>query len=228
MKKFFGLATLIAAALFVGCATAPQPLIKNGDTVAFLGDSITELGASNPNGYCNLVVRDLAARGVNVTPVFAGISGHKSNQMLERVERDVISHHPQVVFVSCGVNDVWHGANGVELPDYQRNMTELVDKLVASGAQVIILNSTLIGEDAAGENNVKLDKYNAFLAELAREKSLPIADLNGAMKAAIAAKVATGKSAGTLLTVDGVHMNDVGNKMMAEGALAAAGFDCAK
>ena len=75
----------------------------------------------------------------DVIIIGAGISGHKSNQMLERLERDVLSKKPDWMTLSCGVNDVWHGAKGVALPEYQKNITEIVDKAQAANVKVIIL-----------------------------------------------------------------------------------------
>ena len=62
--------------------------VKDGDRVAFLGDSITAQGAKAPLGYVRLVESGLAANGVAITVIPAGISGHKSNQMLARLKTD--------------------------------------------------------------------------------------------------------------------------------------------
>ena len=96
MKKFI----CFAAAL---CALhlAAECQIKNNSNVAFLGDSITRQGQQRSAGYVNLFIRVLAQNKINVTPIKAGISGHKSNQMLERLERDVISKKANFLFVSC-------------------------------------------------------------------------------------------------------------------------------
>lgn len=196
--------------------------VKDGEKVAFLGDSITQAGARK-NGYCDLVIRGLAAVGVKATMVPAGISGHKSNQMLARLERDVLSKKPDVMTLSCGVNDVWHGKNGVPLDQYKVNITKIVDTAQAAGIKVVILTSTMIHEDQSKKNNQILIGYNDFLKELAKKKKCPLADLNGDMQSAIAA--AKDKKGGKLLTSDGVHMNPAGNKMMATGVLRAFGLD---
>lgn len=217
------LAILSAVALFSVSAMA-EIAFKNGDKVAFLGDSITYLGAAYPSGYCKLVDKALEWQGIKCEMIYAGISGHKSNQMLERLDRDVLSHKPQWMLLSCGVNDVWHGENGVPLPQYKENITQIVEKAQAAGVNVIILASTLIGEDVNGDNNRKLNEYNDFLKTLAAEKNLPFVDLNTVMKQRINALEAKGRTPGTLLTVDGVHMNPAGNMIMAEGILKTIGF----
>lgn len=80
-----------------------------------------------------LVGSGLSANGVKIEIIGAGISGHKSNQMLERLDRDVLSKKPQCMTLSCGVNDVWHGAKGVTLEDYKKNITAIIDQAQAAG-----------------------------------------------------------------------------------------------
>jgi lysophospholipase L1-like esterase len=200
---------------------APILLVADGQKVAFLGDSITQFGWGKPTGYVNEVVAGLEANGIKVNPIPAGISGNTSNDMLGRVDNDVLSKKPDWLTVSCGVNDVWHGANGVPLDQYKEKITAILDKAKAAGTRVMILTSTVIGEDLPNANNVKLADYNDFLRALAKERGLPLADLNADMQAAIKEG---GKPGTNLLTVDGVHMNDAGNQLMARGILRAFGL----
>lgn len=219
-----------------------QIAVKSGERVAFLGDSITQQGWSNAAGYVKLIVAAFDANGIKVEPIPAGISGHKSNDMLARLDRDVLSKKPHWMTLSCGVNDVWHGAKGVPLNDaqaaaqtyqrrnemepekgtYEKNITQIVDKAMHAGVQVVILTSTPIKEDLGNEENKKLAPYNDFLRKLAKEKHLPLADLNAMFQERI--KVAN-QPKKNVFTVDGVHMNAEGNKIMATGVLQAFGFD---
>jgi lysophospholipase L1-like esterase len=204
----------------------PSPiLIADGQKLAFLGDSITQFGWDKPTGYVKEVVSGLETCGIKVTPVPAGISGNTSTDMLGRLENDVLSKKPDWMTLSCGVNDVWHGANGVALDKYKETISAILDRAKAMGIRVMILTSTVIGEDLPNPNNVKLAEYNNFLRSAAKERGLPIADLNADMQTLIK----EGNKPGTnLLTVDGVHMNDAGNRMMARGILAAFGLPKAK
>jgi lysophospholipase L1-like esterase len=196
--------------------------VKDGESIAFLGDSITAAGAREKLGYVNLVIRSFAANDVDVRAIPAGIGGHKSNQMLARLERDVLKKKPDWMTLSCGVNDVLHGAGGVSLEDYKVNITEIVDRCQAAGIKVMILTATMTGEDQANANNKTLLGYNEFLKSLAKEKKCLLADLNAEMQAAVA-KAGPGHN-GKLLTSDGVHMNRDGNIMMAIGVLKAFGM----
>ena len=215
------IATLLAGLLCVSAGDIP---VKDGEKIAFLGDSITQ-GGMGPTGYVTLVIQGLKANGVNATAIGAGISGHKSNDMLARLQRDVLDKKPDWMTLSCGVNDVWHGAKGVPLDQYKQNITQIVDRAQAAGIKVVILTSTMITENPEEPNNHKLAAYNDFLRELAKEKKCLLADLNAAMQKDLDLREKAGQKRGKLLTSDGVHMNPSGNVMMATGVLRGFGLD---
>ena len=216
MKK-----TVFAAACAMAMCAFGEIMVKDGDTLAFLGDSITQFGQQNANGYVNLTIRALAAEGVKVKPVKAGISGHKSDNMLARLNRDVLSKNPRWMTLSCGVNDVWHQdrGNGVSLEDYKANITKILDACAASNCTVIVLTATMFESSVPekDKHNVKLAPYNEWLRAEAKRRGLPLADLNADMWAARA------KDAKVRLTRDGVHMAAMGDRLMAHGVLAAMG-----
>ena len=231
----------LCAAAFLQTARA-EIAVKSGEKIAFLGDSITQGGWDNPVGYVRLVIAGLAANGVQAEPVPAGISGHKSNDMLARLERDVISKNPQWMTLSCGVNDVWHGKRGVQLDDaaagagewdekvaergtYKKNIAEIVDRAQAAKIQVVVLTATVIQENLDSPENGKLAPFNAYLRALAQEKKLRLADLNAMFQERIKAENKPGQK---VLTGDGVHMNTEGDKLMATGVLKALGVDAAQ
>jgi len=210
--------------IVMACATPSssgqeKPLVKGGASICFLGDSITSAGARNAAGYCRLVIEGLKVNGVEAKLIPAGVSGHKSDQMLARLQRDVIDKKPDWMTLSCGVNDVWHGDRGISLPQYKKNITDIVTRAQEAGIKVMILTATMIKEDQSLPNNQKLAAYNGFLRELAAERSCVLADLNQRMQAAVSA--AGDRRQGNQLTTDGVHMNTFGNMMMAEGVLSA-------
>ncbi|MFK7851822.1 MAG: SGNH/GDSL hydrolase family protein [Akkermansiaceae bacterium] len=222
-------------------------IVEKGEKIAFLGDSITQAG-KRKNGYITFVIEALNHENLNVTAVPAGISGHKSTNMLARVDKDVVSKAPDWMLLSCGVNDVWHFTlklgnrtfEGVPLKDYKKNIIEIIDKAEAADIKVMILTSTMIGEDPEKETNQTLEPYNDFLRELAKEKGLLLADLNEDMRAALA-KIPDEKGKAKMfgepnyarniknkLTSDGCHMNTLGNAMMAKGILKTFGLSDAK
>jgi len=226
MRNNLTISRLLPAILFLsgaGAVLAGPVAIQDGQKIAFLGDSITEGGWGNPVGYVRLVVAGLATNGIEVKALPAGVSGHKSDQMLARLRRDVLEKKPDWMTLSCGVNDVWHGDKGVPLDLYKNNIGAIIDLAQEAGIRVMLLTSTPIGENVANANNQKLALYNEFLRKKAVEKDCLIADLSADFHAKLGDRSAPG--AGNLLTTDGVHMNAAGNVLMARGILRAFGLD---
>jgi lysophospholipase L1-like esterase len=245
------LATL-ALALSLGSSTnvlakEGRLLVEPGDKIAFMGDSITA-GGARKGGYVTLAMEALNKEGLELTLVPAGKSGDRSKDMLARLDESVISKDPDWMVLSCGVNDVWHFTlrlgkrtfEGVPLEDYKANVREMLDKAQASDIKVMILTSTMIGEDPEKETNKKLAAYNDFLREIAKEKGLPLADLSKDMHAALRqipdeegkarmfGEPEYRRNIKNKLTSDGCHMNGLGNIMMAKGVLRAFGLSEAK
>jgi lysophospholipase L1-like esterase len=231
---------VLAAATLISPTFATAGIaVKSGEKIAFLGDSITQGGWSNPAGYVRLVIAGLEANGIKAEPVPAGISGHKSDQMLARLDKDVLSKKPQWMTLSCGVNDVWHGPRGVPLDDaaaksgtydgkvstrgtYKKNITAIIDQATAAGVKPVMLTATVIHENLGSPENGLLAPFNDFLRQLAKEKGMPMADLNAMFHERIKAE---NKPNVKVLTSDGVHMNAEGNKLMAIGVLKALGLN---
>ena len=147
MFKQKSLHILLGGALCLAASTiSAQIAVKSGDKIVFMGDTVTRMGNGRA-GFLNLVMSALGANGVKAVKIPAGGSGHKSNQMLERTERDVIRNAPQIMVLSCGMCDVQHGKRGVSLEDYKKNMTQIVDRVLAAGIKVYILTATMITEN---------------------------------------------------------------------------------
>ena len=239
--KSLALTCLLAVSLVL--PSHAELLVKSGDKIAFMGDSITQGGAKK-GGFVSLVVDALNKEGLNITSIPAGKSGNRSVDMLGRLEASVLSNKPDWMVLSCGVNDVWHFTlklgnrtfEGVPLDDYKTNIRAIIDQAQAAKIKVLILTSTMIGEDPQKDTNLKLVPYNDFLREIAAEKKLPLADLNKDMQAALKALPDEKDKAGMFgepgyqrdiknkLTTDGCHMNANGNIMMAKGILKTMGL----
>lgn len=234
-RHFAAVAVVVLA--FVQAAFG-EIAVQSGEKIAFLGDSITAAGWGNPLGYVRLVMAGLEANGVKAEAVPAGIGGHKSDNMLARLDRDVIAKKPQWMTLSCGVNDVWHGEKGVALDEaalaagnytngaargtYKGNIARIVEKAEQAGIKIVMLTATVIHEKLDNAENAKLAPYNEYLRTLAREKKLRLADLNAMFQERIKAE---NKPNEKVLTNDGVHMAKEGDKLMATGVLQALGLN---
>ena len=220
--------------------SSPLPVpLRNVRRIVCLGDSITQ-GGESPGGYVWLLRRYLAALypDQNIEVINAGISGHKSTDMVARFQRDVLDQKPDLVTISVGVNDVWHGfydnhargdgPRGVPLDAYRRNVEEMVSRARAGGARVVLLSTTIIHEDLASPENNKLVGYNRALRQIARRHNVLFVDFQQPFQQIIRAYRTTTGARDLLLTTDGVHMNAQGNKVMAHTLLSGLGVSPAE
>lgn len=191
--------------------------VTTRDRVVFLGDSLTAYGWAKKNGWVRQVVAQLAARGVKLRPVCAGVPGNRSIDLLARFQHDVIARRPDWVVINCGVNDVWHGAEGCTLDQFRDSVSTMLDRAHDSGIAVLCTTATVLGEDLANAPNQTLAAYNDAVRSLARARRLHLADCNQAFAEALCAP---GASPGAWLTEDGVHFNARGETTMARSVLA--------
>ena len=115
------------------------------------------------------------------------------------------------------------GPRGVSLEDYRKNVDEMIRKAESAGIRVVILSATLIHEDLKDPMNIKAEKYNATLRDLASHYHLTYVDYQKVFRAIVTAYRQDSGARDNLLTVDGVHMNPQGNKVMAHTLLTALG-----
>lgn len=213
-------ATLMSLFLFVvSSAFAGLPFV-NGDRIAFLGDSITQLGADDPRGWVNILESRVRKEVDEVAFIHAGIAGNTSADMLKRINADVIRRKPTWVFFSCGVNDSPNPAAdnpGVPLDKYVKNVSTIFDKLDKTGAKIVVLSQTPVLEDDPNYGaNINLVSYNSELKRMALERKYIYLDPGAAIRKAIAEKKDPKKRT---LTWDGTHLNNRGNAIFADVVL---------
>jgi lysophospholipase L1-like esterase len=219
------------AALIVGLplaglgADSASVSLKKGDRIVFLGDSITA-GGVRPKGYVTLIKNALNEKhkDLDIQIIGAGISGNKVPDLQRRVDRDVIAKKPTLVFIYIGINDVWHGERdprrGTPKDKFEAGLKEVIAKIQKAGANVILCTPTVIGEknDGSNRNDSKLDEYADVSRRVAREMKIPLCDLRKAFIAYLKEHNSKNQEKG-ILTTDRVHLNDAGNKLVAETML---------
>ncbi|MBX3239649.1 MAG: SGNH/GDSL hydrolase family protein [Chitinophagaceae bacterium] len=189
--------------------------------VVFFGDSITQAGVG-PAGYITVLQQMLAQAGKDkeFELTGAGIGGNKVYDLYLRLEDDVLSKKPNLVFIYIGINDVWHKRShgtGTDADKFERFYNRLIDKIQAAGAQVIICTPTVIGEkkDNVNELDGDLNKYAEIIRGIAKAKNVGLIDLRKSTVDYISKNNPENKASG-ILTTDGVHMNEAGNRFLAE------------
>lgn len=203
---------------------AGEPL-KSGDRVVFLGDSITQAGAA-PGGYVSRFRESLAQRhpDLKVEVIGAGISGNRVPDLEKRLEKDVLSKKPTVVVIYIGINDVWHSlqGRGTSQEDFESGLKRIIAAIQQNGARVVLCTPSVIGEKANQTNQLDemLETYSAISRRVAEGSKCQLLDLRRAFLERL--KEANTKNAEKdILTSDGVHLNEAGNKFVAEQMLLA-------
>ncbi len=190
--------------------------------VLFFGDSITEAGV-RPGGYIDQMQTMLNAQ--NKTADFeligAGIGGNKVYDLFLRLDTDVLEKKPDVVFIYVGVNDVWHKklyGTGTDADKFVKFYEALIKKIQASGSRVILCTPACIGEktDCSNALDGELNHYSNLIRGLTKQYNLGLCDLRQVFINYQAEHNPANAEKG-ILTTDGVHLNELGNKMVAEG-----------
>jgi lysophospholipase L1-like esterase len=201
-----------------------SPLTQNA-VIAFFGDSITEAGA-NPDGYCRLIANALDKHRPdrNAKIVFAGISGNKVPDLQKRLDQDVLSKNPTIVFIYIGINDVWHSQhnNGTPKDQFEAGLRELIKKIGDTKAKVVLCTPSTIGEKNDGSNPLDpmLEEYSAISRMVGQETGVTLCDLRKDFLEHLKQENPDNKESG-ILTSDGVHLNTRGNQFVANSAAMA-------
>jgi len=214
-------------AFATGSATG-QDMISENDKIVFLGDSITQAGA-RPNGYVSLfaaaVKEQLAEKNVEV--IGAGISGNRVPNLQKRLQKDVLSKKPNLVFIYIGINDVWHSLKnrGTSKEDFESGLRDIIKQINDVGSKVVLCTPSMIGEKTDGSNDLDsmLEEYSAISRKVASETDSKLLDLRKAFVDHLKTANPKNKQKG-ILTGDGVHLNKSGNLFVANQMLGAVGL----
>lgn len=214
MKNYIKLGRLVAFFAILSLCMAMKAKPKK---VIFFGDSITQAGVQG-NGYINLLKKTLDPTQYEL--IGAGVGGNKVYDLYLRLEDDVLNKKPDLVIIYVGINDVWHklGAHtGTDYDKYLKFYQALINKIQANGSKIVMCTPSVIGEkkNNANEVDADLNKYAAGIRELAAKNNLPLCDLRKAFTA-YEEKNNTADIEKGVLTVDKVHLNDVGNQLVAD------------
>lgn len=168
--------------------------------IAFLGDSVTHGAFECTKGgsgcifdfaavYHNRLRLMIAQRydWIPVSIINAGVSGDCAAGGLQRLERDVISHRPDLCVVCYGLNDV----NG-ELQAYTDALREIFKRLADAGIETLFMTpnmlNTRVGDNVIDEftvyaevtagmqNGGKMDAFMQAARDVAFECGVTVAD----------------------------------------------------
>lgn len=188
--------------------------------IIFFGDSITQMGVQ-PGGYVDLIKKSLSSSSYEI--IGAGVGGNKIYDLYLRLEDDVLNKKPDLVVIYVGVNDVWHkqtSHTGTDEDKFVKFYQALINKIKSGDAKIVLVTPAVIGEKKVGtnDNDAELDKFCVEIRQLAAINKLPLVDLRKLFTDYDLANNPQDLSKG-ILTVDGVHLNEKGNKALADALL---------
>ena len=171
-------------------------LLAAASVIVAFGDSITEgYGVARGQDYPAQLERALAARGVKVKIVNAGVSGDTTNNALDRLA-SVIAVKPALVLVEFGGND---GLRGFPPEVTRKNLSELIVRLQKGGSRVALIGMTLPKNYGSGY----LKKFERVYTDLAAEHKVTLIPVTPA--------AVLGGAKG-LMQSDGIHPTAAGYK----------------
>lgn len=214
---------IIIAILLLGTLSM-SPFKKT--KVIFFGDSITQLGVK-PGGYVDRIQTAINQKNLQeqYELVGAGVSGNKIYDLYLRIEDDVLSKNPDVVFIYVGVNDVWHKATsgtGTDADKFEKFYNAVVKKMQDKNIRVILCTPAAIGErtDNTNQQDGDLNAYSNIIRRIAQQKNCELVDLRKQLLEYNLVNNKENKEKG-VLTTDRVHLSDTGNQFVADAMMAA-------
>src|SRR5438270_12355892 len=128
------------------CRAADDFAVRDGDTVVFMGDSIT---AARTYGKIieNFTLLRFPRRKVRFVNV--GIGGDTAAGGLKRLERDVFAHKATLLTVAFGVNDIGWGvrADAEHKKQYLDAIRGIVEECKKRGVRVYVCSAAATAED---------------------------------------------------------------------------------
>ncbi len=233
-NRFSSLALLLSIGFALALAQQPAVpaehfALKDGETVVFYGDSITEQKLYTTDIELYTLTR-FPARNVHFINSGVGgdkVSGGWAGPIDLRLRRDVYELHPNVVTIMLGMNDGYYRPfdDGV-LSTYSDEYRHMVDQIQSKlpGVRLTLIKPSPFDDVTRkpqwepGYNTIMM-KMGDFVAQLAQEKHAQVADMNTPVVDALTKAKALDPVMATTLVNDRVHPGAGVHWLMAEAVL---------
>jgi lysophospholipase L1-like esterase len=180
-------------------AKAPAKATPRVYTFVALGDSLTS-GFKDPGPAWP---DRLDAEDANLTLLHnAGIPGDLTSGMLSRLDRDVFSYGPNVMFLLGGTNDLGHYVSQATII---ANLRAIIVKAKARGIRVFLIT---VPPNSSSAMAGSINSLNAAIQHLANSYTIYLIDIHTPLLASNGLIVSK-------YTVDGLHFNATGAQLVA-------------
>ena len=151
------------------------------------------------------------------------VNGGDSRNVLANLDEWVIGRHADVVHVNCGLHDLRDLPDAgfqVPLGDYAANVTAIMERLMTEwSGEIIWATTTPVIEEVTASpgrdfarRQADVDAYNSVALEVMTERGIRVNDLHAVVSEAGVSKC---------VCSDGVHMQEYGNRLLAQAVAAA-------
>ncbi|MFM7752463.1 MAG: SGNH/GDSL hydrolase family protein [Opitutaceae bacterium] len=164
-------------------AGGPFNIVAFGDSIAAGGE------ASSPElVFWRRWIADLQAKypGSRITGVNGATGGDTTTRGLERLQTKVLEARPDLVLVAFGMND--HNRRGVPPADFERQLTEIVNRVKSGTGAAVVLVSTFPPNPRWVHSTRRMEEYAAITARVAATTGCAYADVHGLWQAMTARK----------------------------------------
>jgi lysophospholipase L1-like esterase len=198
--------------------------IRDGDTVVFLGDSITAARTYGKiiENYTLLRYPQRRVRFIN-----AGWGGDTAAGGLARLDRDVFSRGATLLTVAYGINDIGWGtkADDEHRWKYLDSIRGIVEACKRRGVRVYICSAAITAGDRGDDDYLqKMCDEGMTLSRSLGEGSIDVMRTMRPIQNRVRQWTADhNDSKETLHAADGVHLNDLGHLAMAFAILKGLG-----
>ncbi|MEA1996560.1 MAG: GDSL-type esterase/lipase family protein, partial [Gemmatimonadota bacterium] len=138
-------------------------------SIGFLGDSYMDgIHWSTQGSFPDITAGVMRRINPAIKVINAGKGGDDSGEVLERMDRDLITKKPEITFVMFGGNDCRHWGKpepAVTPEQYVVNMTEIVGRLRRAGSRVVLISYANYPELPSADIET-LEAINVKLTEL--------------------------------------------------------------
>jgi lysophospholipase L1-like esterase len=136
------------------------------------------------------------------------------------MDKDVLSHEPDVVVIWVGVNDVWHKSSfgtGTDIDKFESMYGGIIQRLQSKGITVYCCTPACIGEktDHSNAQDGDLNEYSKVIRKVSNSQKAGLIDFRKSFLEYNLSHNPDNLAKG-ILTTDGVHLNEKGNMLVAE------------
>jgi lysophospholipase L1-like esterase len=212
-------------------------LLKKGEKLLFIGDSITDCNRAKPageglfgalgRGYVSLVDALLQATypELGIRVINTGLSGNTVLDLQARWQEDVLDRKPDWLSIMIGTNDVWRQYDMPFIKDshvyadkYEATLRTLVEQTKPHVANLVLMTPFYLESNEQDAMRRTMDEYGAIVKKIAEETGTLFVDTQAAFNEVLKVLYPA------ILAWDRVHPSQAGHVVLAKTFLNKMGF----